>query len=114
MKQDNTKEVTAETLVIVHIVRASFTWMTNLLQRSRWKALTVSPDFLKGCKTHALNYILAENYERELYYLDCERINFYSEKGERIWATSGSGQMNSPGLPVNVSVYIIRGRVRTA
>lgn len=76
-------------------------------QRSRWRKLAVPLDFFA-----AINYILAENYERKLYCFECESIEFQNEKGERIWTTTGDGQMDM--LPANISVYIVRGKLRTA
>lgn len=64
------------------------------------------PNFFEDCKRHAINYILAENYERQLYCFQCESIEFQNEKGERISSTTGDGQMD--GLPAKVGVYIAR------
>ncbi|PVH94113.1 hypothetical protein DM02DRAFT_618850 [Periconia macrospinosa] len=58
----------------------------------------------------AANYILAENYERRIYFLECENIDFQNRKGENIWSTKGDGQID---LPAQVGVYIIRGKSRT-
>ncbi|EAS29504.3 uncharacterized protein CIMG_08250 [Coccidioides immitis RS] len=86
--------------------------VTEEALRSRWSKLAVSADFFANCKKHAINYILAENYERKLYCFECESIEFQNEKGERIWTTAGDGQMDM--LPANIGVYIVRGKSRTA
>jgi len=74
-----------------------------------WKSLQKPADFFKDCKTHAINYIFPENYERKYYFFDCEDIAFQNEQGKTIWSTSGSGEMD---LPAKVGVYIVRGKMR--
>ncbi|KAJ3555420.1 hypothetical protein NPX13_g10361 [Xylaria arbuscula] len=78
--------------------------------RTLWKPLDVSDDFFNNCKKHAINYILAENYERKYYFFGCENIEFQNEKGEKIWSTTGNGEVN---LPARVGVYIVRGKIRS-
>lgn len=84
--------------------------VANVAQRARWNPLTVSEDFFTGCRQHPIYYIVAENYERKLYCLDCQNIDFQDERGQPIWSTTGDGEMNP--LPPNIGVYIVRGKFK--
>jgi hypothetical protein len=77
------------------------------MKRKRWKSLTVSTDFFDGCTKQPAEYILAESYERKIYFLDCENIAFQDIKGQDIWSTTGNGEID---LPAEVGVYIVRGK----
>lgn len=83
--------------------------LANLPQRAAWKSLSVSTDFFKGCKKHAIIYIPAEHYTRKYYFLDCENIIFRTEEGETLWSTMGNGEIE---LPAAVGVYIKRGKMK--
>jgi len=83
--------------------------LTEEIIRDRWESLTVDADFFEGCRKHAINLIFAENYERKIYFFECENIDFQNELGETIWSTSGNGQMD---LPARVGVRINRGRLK--
>jgi len=63
---------------------------------------------------HAINYILAENYERRIFMSDCSSIEFQTAEGEVIWTTSGEGQMDDPPLPRKVGIFILQGKIKTA
>lgn len=80
-------------------------------QRGRWKE-DVDPEFFDVCIRHPINYIAQENYERQLYYFECEEIIFHDGKGDKIWAIKGSGFID--GLPKQVSVMIRKGKHRFA
>ncbi|UDD65008.1 hypothetical protein AFCA_012203 [Aspergillus flavus] len=81
---------------------------TEEILRSRWKQLSVTPEFFEGRKKEAITYIWAASHERRLYCLQCESIEFQTEKGERIWTTTGDGEMDA--LPPRVGVYVVRGK----
>jgi hypothetical protein len=102
------KAVTAE-----HLVWSRPFWPEehNLTfsQRSRWKPLTVSPDFFTNCKKHPINYIPAENYPRSFYFFDCKEIVFRDERGENVWSTMGAGEME---VPEGIAILINRGKLR--
>jgi len=56
--------------------------LTEEIIRDRWESLTVDADFFEGCRKHAINLIFAENYERKIYFFECENIDFQNELGE--------------------------------
>jgi len=58
--------------------------------------------------TNIQSTILPENAERKLYCFECESIEFLNEKGQKIWSTTGNGEMDT--LPGKIAVYIIRGK----
>ncbi|KAK1691633.1 hypothetical protein BDP55DRAFT_724177 [Colletotrichum godetiae] len=74
-----------------------------------WKSLTVSPDFFKGCRSRALNYIVSEDYERKYYFHECSEVSFQNDQGKTIWTTSGSGEIE---IPAGVAVYVKFGQSR--
>ncbi|PYH75336.1 hypothetical protein BO82DRAFT_437442 [Aspergillus uvarum CBS 121591] len=73
-----------------------------------WNTLSVAPDFFKTCEKLPINYVWAKEYPRRLYCLQCESIEFQDENGEKIWSTTGDGEMTN--LPARVGVYIVRGK----
>lgn len=88
-------------------------WSLNvLLQSSCWRTLVQPPDFFAKCIKHPVNIILAENYERTLYFFDCKSIEFQNEKGDTILTKAGSGQMEP--LPANVGVCVTEGKLKSA
>jgi hypothetical protein len=112
MVEEGTKTAahTEETVVRLPMYCPNASNCTNTSQRNRWKALSKPPEFFEGCKRHAMNFIIAENYERQYYFHGCENITFQSEDGRTIWSTDGGGEIN---LPAGVMVYIVKGKMKS-
>ena len=66
-----------------------------LLQRNRWNQLSVTTEFFEGRKKEGIRYIWAATHESRLYCLQRKSIKSQTEKGERIWSTTGDGEMDT-------------------
>lgn len=67
----------------------------------------MSTDFFDECTKEPAGYIIAENYERKIYFSGCEYIAFRDNKGQDIWSTTGDGEIS---LPAEVAVFIVWGK----
>ncbi|KKY22696.1 hypothetical protein UCRPC4_g03199 [Phaeomoniella chlamydospora] len=80
------------------------TTRTELEQR--WTSLSPGHTDLKSVNKYvALEYIEAEEVERELLCKECDEIVFFDGKRE-LWTTKGSGKMN---LPAHILATVYKG-----
>ncbi|KAJ5365318.1 hypothetical protein N7517_008204 [Penicillium concentricum] len=81
---------------------------TEQMLEGRWSnSLTKEEGFFKDCRKWAIWYIDAVDYEREIFFYDCNNIEFKNENMDTIWCTTGSGRITF--LPRKVGVYIKEG-----
>jgi len=76
----------------------------------RWRPLTVSLDYFKGCRKHPVYFLPAEDYDRVYHFHDCEEVVFLNEKNQRIDNKKGDGEAN---IPAGVSVSLKRGMLKS-